>query len=391
MELQKVCFKNFRNLEWMEFSPCSHVNVIYGDNGQGKTNLLEGIWMFTGNPSFRGAKAGELVRFGQNAAELSISFWDGERTQTGMIRLGAKREQFLNRVPLKKTGDLAGHFYCVVFSPSDLELAKGSPKERRQFVDQAISQLTPQYLKYWDTYEKALGQRNALLKDIPKAPYLRDTLEIWDLQLAKAGTILSIYRKDYLNKLGMIGAQLYDGISSSREVFAANYRSNVFEEQISEVSSYEDRHIQYYFEKLQGALEQDIRCGFTSVGVHRDDLELTLNGIPVKTFGSQGQQKSAALTLKLSEAQLLHKITGQRPVVLLDDVMSELDSKRQDYIFNQVKDQQVFITCCDVLSTIRMEEGKIFHVSGGSLVEEQVISKEQQNPAQHKTALSEEE
>ena len=382
MELKQVSFQNFRNLEDISFSPCSQVNVIYGDNGQGKTNILEGIWLFTGNQSFRGAKSGELVRFGQKSARLSVDFEDSQRLQQAVIQLGAKREATLNRVPLKKAGDLAGHFYCVVFSPADLELAKGSPKARRRFVDLAISQLTPQYLKYLDTYEKALEQRNALLKDIPKAPYLRDTLDVWDLQLAKVGTILSIYRKDYLNKLGKIAGEMYDGISGSREQFETVYLSSAFEE-IEQVNSYEDRHIRAYFEKLQSCLDQDIRFGFTSVGIHRDDLELKLNGMPVKTFGSQGQQKSSALTLKLSEAALLKRITGEHPVVLLDDVMSELDSKRQDYIFNRVKDQQVFITCCDPLSTVRMESGKIFHISQGRLVEERwVAGEETQRPAQ---------
>lgn len=372
MKLKKIDIKNYRNISHLHLEPCDSVNIIYGDNGQGKTNLIEAVWLFTGNSSFRASKLNELIQFDEKYAEIEIGFEDVKREQKAKMKLSSKKEIYLNQVPLKKSGDLAGHFYCVVFSPADLDFVKGSPKNRRKFIDLAISQITPRYLHYLEIYEKALEQRNALLKEIPSNPYLRDTLDIWDLQLAKTGTILSIYRNDYLLKLGKIASVIYDGISSQKEQFSVEYQSSVFET-MDDIKSYDDRIIEKYFKKLQDALSQDIRLGFTSVGIHRDDMELFLNGISIKTFGSQGQQKSSVLTLKLSEAALLEKVTGEKPVVLLDDVMSELDRTRQDYVLNHVKNQQVFITCCDVFNTVQLKKGKIFKIEQGRLTEESVV------------------
>lgn len=373
MKLKQIELKHYRNIENLHLEPCENVNIIYGDNGQGKTNLIEAIWLFTGNMSFRSSKLNELIQFDQKYAEIAIGFEDSRREQKAKIKLSGKKEIFLNQVPLKKSGDLAGHFYCVVFSPTDLEFVKGSPKNRRKFIDLAISQITPRYLHYLELYEKALEQRNALLKELPSKGYLRDTLDIWDLQLAKTGTIISIYRNDYLSKLGKIAKNIYDGISSQKEEFSVCYLSSAFEN-IDEVKSYDDGAINQYFEKLQAAVSQDVRFGFTSVGIHRDDMELFLNGLPIKTYGSQGQQKSSVLTLKLSEAALLKKVTGEKPIVLLDDVMSELDRTRQEYILNHVKNQQVFITCCDVFNTVQLKNGKIFKLEQGCLTEESTVT-----------------
>ena len=372
MIIKELHVKNYRNLTEITLSPCERINVIYGDNAQGKTNIIEAIWLFTGNASFRSAKLNELIQFDCKQAELSVLFEDGQREQNAKMKLSAKKEIHLNQVPLKKASELAGHFFCVVFSPADLDFVKGSPRNRRRFIDLAIAQITPQYLSYLEHYEKVLEQRNALLKEIPRNAYLRDTLDVWDLQLAKLGTILSIYRRDYSLKLGKIAKSIYEGLSSKQEVFEIRYASSAFED-MADITSYDDQHINAYFEKLQQSLEQDIRCGFTTVGVHRDDLELFVNGLSVKTYGSQGQQRSSILTLKLSEANLLKAVTGEDPIILLDDVMSELDVKRQDYILNHVKNKQVFITCCDVFNTIHLKKGKIFKISAGSILEEQEI------------------
>lgn len=373
MKLAKITLKNYRNIEQMEISPCDKVNVIYGDNGQGKTNLLESIYLLTGNPSFRGAKLNELIRFSEKQARLTALFSDRQRQQKLSLKLGAKKEILLNQVPLKKYSELAGQFYCVVFSPEDLDFVKGSPKNRRRFIDSAICQITPQYMGYLEQYERVLDQRNALLKEIHRSPYWKDTLDIWDLQLAKLGTILSIYRKDYLDKLARVSSVIYDGLSSQKEAFSLQYLSSGFDT-MEEIKSYEDRFIKMYLDKLQSSLEQDIRYGFTNIGIHRDDMEILVNGMPAKTYGSQGQQRSCILALKLSEASLLYRVTGEKPVILLDDVMSELDAGRQEYVLNHVKDQQVFITCCDVIHTIRLKEGKIFRIEKGALTEEKEFS-----------------
>lgn len=372
MRLTSIELKNYRNLEQLSILPCEEVNIIYGDNAQGKTNLIEAIWLFTGNSSFRYAKLNELIQFHQKQSMLSVHFEDREREQHAKLILSSKKEIYLNQVPFKKASDLAGHFYCVVFSPADLDLIKGNPKGRRRFLDLAISQLTPQYLKYLETYDRILDQRNALLKEIPRNLYLKDTLDIWDQQLAKVGTIISIYRSDYVRKLAKISQNIYSGLSNQKETFEVFYRCSAFDNS-SQLSVYDDPHIQFYYQKLKQNLEQDIRCGFTSVGIHRDDLDFLLDGVLLKTYGSQGQQRSGVIALKLSEASLLKRVTGENPIVLLDDVMSELDVSRQNYILNHVKNQQVFITCCDVFNTVHLKKGKIFKISQGALVEEKNV------------------
>ncbi len=371
MKLTRLALKNYRNLRELELSCGEHVNIIYGDNAQGKTNILEAIWLFTGNQSFRGAKASELVRFDEPFADLSLSFADAQREQTMEMRLGSRRRFRFNQVPLKSASEFAGHFYGVIFSPDDLDLVKGSPAGRRRFLDDAITQLRPQYREYLDKYEKVLDQRNSLLKELERRPSMRGTLFIWDEQLAKLGTILHIYRNDYVQKLSRVAAKLYEGMTGADD-FSITYQSTVFEHP-EEVTSYEDAFIETYEQKLSETLDVDARFCHTTAGIHRDDLGLFLKGLPVKNYGSQGQQRSAVLLLKLAEAELLQRITGEAPVILLDDVMSELDATRQHYILNHVKTKQVFITCCDIYNTFRLEEGKIFQIRDGALVEETTV------------------
>lgn len=366
MKINKVRIQDFRNIPLIEFEPGKNSNVIYGDNGQGKTNILEALWMFTGNGGFRSSKLSELIRFGQKMAEIQIHFEDSQRSQQAKLKLGTAKELQFNHVDVKKSGEATGHFYCVVFSPTDLELVKGSPQKRRRFMDDTISQTTPQYRSYLETYEKVLEQRNALLKDLFRFPELKNTIEIWDMQLAKLGTILSIYRKDYLLKFRKIAKHIYDGISSQKEELELHYRSTIFPD-LEQLDCYNDTTIDRYYNKLQETLEQDKKAGFTTVGIHRDELELLINGISAKNFGSQGQQRSCAVTLKLSEAKIVKIVTGEYPVILLDDVMSELDRSRQDYLLNHLKGQQVLITCCDLSDTTQLESGKIFHIEQGTL------------------------
>ena len=193
-------------------------------------------------------------------------------------------------------------------------------------------------------------------------------LEIWDVQLAKLGTILSIFRKDYLEKLKAVGQKIYSGFSGGKEQIGMEYRSTIYPNS-KELKIYSDELIDEYRNMLEESREDDIRLKSTTKGIHRDDFEIEIDGLSAKQFGSQGQQRSCAITLKLSEAALLKNITGEDPVVLLDDVMSELDQQRQHYILNKVKDFQVFITCCDLINTLQLEEGKIFYVEDGIFTE----------------------
>lgn len=366
MKLNHLEIRSFRNISSLELSPCGGVNVIYGDNAQGKTNLVEGIWLFTGNSSFRGAKPSEMIQFQKEEAALSLSFSDRQREQTAEIVLSGRRKVLLNHVEEKSLSALKGVFYAVVFSPSHLSFVKEGPKNRRRFLDIAISEIRPQYEEYLQLYERLLEQRNALLRNASQYRNLEQNMEIWDLQLAKAGTILSIYRNDYVKKLQKLAAEIYRDLSRRAERFEIRYESTVFED-IAGVQSYEEEHVERYLSRLRDSFAIDVRQGFTSAGVHRDDLDIRIDGKPARIYGSQGQQRSVVITLKLAEALLLKKAVGENPVMLLDDVMSELDVSRQSYILNHLTDMQVFITCCDVSNTLKLENGMIFRMEQGVL------------------------
>lgn len=368
MRVERLELSDYRNIGQALLLPHQNVNVIYGRNAQGKTNLLEAIWLLSGNKSFRGAKESQMIRFEKSFFQIQMEFSDRERTQNISYLAGEKRKILLNQVPLKTLSELSGEFYCVVFNPDDLDIVKDGPSCRRQFLDTAISQIKPIYGKYLRQYENILEQRNVLLKEIRKQNYSEEMLEIWDVQLAKLGTIITIFRKDYLDKIKAAGQKIYSGFSGGKEQIGMEYRSTVYPES-KELKIYSDELIAEYQKILEESREDDIRLRSTTKGIHRDDFEIEIDGLPAKQFGSQGQQRSCAITLKLAEAVLLKSITGEDPVVLLDDVMSELDQQRQHYILNKVQDFQVFITCCDLLNTLQLKEGKIFYVEDGRLIE----------------------
>ncbi|WMJ21791.1 DNA replication/repair protein RecF [Paludicola sp. MB14-C6] len=368
MKLNEIKLENFRNIEKMVCNPCESVNIIYGDNAQGKTNLIESIWLFTGNQSFRGSKMSELIQFNQQQTKITILFSDKERQQNAEFSIGSKKNITVNHIPLKKQSELNGVFYAVVFSPSHLSLIKDGPQNRRKFIDIAVSQIKPQYDDYLSKYEKILEQRNAFLKYSNRYPNLEQDIDIWDIQLSKIGTILSIYRNDYIKKLLSFSQLIYKGLSSKKEEFFIQYISTIYEN-MDEITVYDDKQVEQYYNKLKETYHLDVKLGYTTCGIHRDDLEITINGHSVKNFGSQGQQRSSVIALKLSEAGILKKATGENPIILLDDVMSELDEKRQDYILNHVKEMQVFITCCDVSNTEKLKNGRVFHIQNGEINE----------------------
>lgn len=364
MKIVKFSADLFRNLKNIEIYPNEGMNIIFGQNAQGKTNLIEAIWLFSGAKSFRNNKESKMICFGSKRAELSIEFDDRKRIQKGNIVLGEKNKFFLNRVELTSQSDFNGNFHCIVFSPSHLSVIQGAPSARRKFVDQAISQIRPDYNNYLNQYKKVLYQRNALLKSMGKSSYLLDTLSVWDSQLAKLGTIISILRTDYIEKITRFSYNIYLKLSSKSEKMEVLYNSTVFDDIIDR--EYTEEKVEIYKKKLEENIEQDISQKFTSAGVHRDEIEILVNKKSLRNYGSQGQQRSGILALKLAEAQMLKNVTGNYPVILLDDVMSELDISRQDYILNHVKGHQVFITCCDISNALRLQSGKIFQIEDGT-------------------------
>ncbi len=356
MIVKNLYSSGFRNFNEIEFLPSENMNVIYGDNAQGKTNLLEAIWLFCGAKSFRGAKDSELLGFNLKKAVNSCDFIFGETEKNAKIIIEEKRKAELNGKMLSSASKLAGNFYAIVFSPIDLNLVNDGPKVRRRFLDTAIGQIYPLYNEKIKNYIKAVTQRNTILRDLKFHGDIEFLLDDFEKSLAILIKDVVKYRYRYVEILKEILPEIYGGLSSEREFLNIEYSSEILKDtEIDEIS-----------EILKKSRKEDILTGNTSVGPHRDDLSLILNGSEVKSFGSQGQRRSVCLALKLSEAKVLKRITGEYPIALLDDVMSELDKSRQDFILNHIKDWQVFITCCDPSNIKGLQNGKIFEMKGGN-------------------------
>ncbi len=363
MFINRLSVTDYRNINYIEIEPSKNVNIIFGENAQGKTNLLESIWLFTGCKSFRTKKDSELLRFEQDFSKNKIEYFAFGREQTAQIIIDKKRNAQKNGIDLKSPAELIGEFYAVIFSPSHLSLIQDGPVFRRSFLDTALCQLKPNYAKGLARYKHTLEQRNALLKDIQYHSELYDTLDIWDERLSSYGAAVVFERIKYSRLLSENANEIYFGISDGKENLTVEYVNNtgLYVEDPYEIK-------EFLKNKLRETRRDDIFNKITGIGPQRDDLEIKINGLSARKFGSQGQKRSCALALKLSEANIIEKVTGEEPVILLDDVMSELDIKRLDYILNHINGRQVFITCCDPANVLRMCEGKTFHIEKGCLV-----------------------
>lgn len=367
MRILRLGFENYRNLNKGYITPSDGVNIIYGNNAQGKTNLLESIWLFTGGRSFRGAKDNDLIKFREKSAKIEMAFYSEEREQSAEITIAAgKRTAKLNGVQKPSASALIGNFCGIIFSPVHLSLIKDGPAERRKFVDAAICQIKPSYTSLLAGYNHTLSQRNTLLKDIPYHRELMDTLDIWEDKLATYGAYIVYERRKYTESLKKYSSEIYSGISDGKEKMTLEYVSSFCDDDCDNIKSIAEA----MKKKLYGTRKEDIFAGYTSVGPHRDDLSVKIDGKSARLFGSQGQQRSCVLALKLSEATILKDKIGEKPIVLLDDVMSELDNSRQDYILNCINGWQVFITCCEPSTVTRLIEGKKIRVENGSCSQE---------------------
>lgn len=364
MIVRSLSVQDYRNIAdgILEASPT--VNVIYGENAQGKTNLLEALWLFTGGRSFRGAKDAELIRIGRQKARASLCFYSGGREQQVEITVqNGRRAAKLNGVEKKSPSELVGSFCAVLFCPEHLRLVKDGPALRRSFLDSAICQCRPAYAGVFSRYQQSLLQRNSLLKDIPHHAELLDTLDVWDERLAGYGGRIIRERRAYIERIRGTAVDAYAGISRSREKLAIDYQCTAASDGGLDAGE-EQRSL---LDALRASRREDVAAGHTSVGPHRDDLRIEINGLSARSFGSQGQQRSIVLALKLAEAAGLEAACGEPPVVLLDDVLSELDASRQDYLLNHLSGGQVFMTCCEPEAAGRMENGALFHVEDGRL------------------------
>lgn len=363
MRVKKLCIQDFRNIEKAEIVPDAGVNVFIGENAQGKTNALESLWLFSGGRSFRGSKDTELVRLGCTSARLEGTFFSEDRDQQAVITVDKRRHVSVNEIDQPGMNKIVGKFPAVVFFPDHLFLVKEGPEGRRRFMDAAICQTKPAYLHILANYNRVLEQRNALLKDWRLAGD-NAMWEVLTLKLAQCGQQIVKERLNYTECLKNTAVSRYSGLSQEKETLQLAYEPKQEYDSLTELQIGEK-----LFQNLIDHRKADLEAGFTTVGPHREDLSITVNELSARHYGSQGQQRSVVLALKLAEAEILKQATGESPMVLLDDVMSELDPFRQEYLVTRLKEWQVFITCCDEGSVLPKVTGKKFHVKHGTITE----------------------
>lgn len=360
MILKTLQLQQFRNYGTLTVDFDKGTNILYGDNAQGKTNLLEAVYLSGTTKSHKGCKDKEIIQFG--AEESHIRTLIEKHGQQYRIDMHLKKNRTkgiaINGVPIKKASELFGLLNLVFFSPEDLNIIKSGPSERRRFMNAELCQLDKVYLNHLAKYNKILEQRNKLLKDIYFKPDLEDTLSIWDLQLIQYGKQIIRSRMEFTERLSEIVTGIHSQISGGKEQMLLSYDPNVQEN--------------LFEEELIKTRKKDLRIGQTTVGPHKDDLSFSIAGADIRKFGSQGQQRTCALSLKLSEIELVKKIMKDEPVLLLDDVLSELDSNRQNYLLKNICGTQTIITCTglDELIRSRFHMNRVFEVMNGKVIRE---------------------
>lgn len=346
MKVNKIEFESFRNIdkEIIEFS--DGINVIYGENAQGKTNILEGIYLFARGKSFRAFKDKELIKFDKNIAYAKMEFQvKDDKTTLGVeIPKSQVKKFYRNKVKVNKTAEIIGEFRAVLFCPSHLGIIKDAPATRRKFIDVAISQLRPVYLKMMTRYNQVLEERNAILKMMPeeRAQNL-ELIDIYSEELASLCADIADIRNEYIKKLDYWVKIFFDEMTKGQESPKITYEANVNENDFENRESLKNR----YLNLLKNNKEREFKYGATLFGIHKDDLKIEINGKDSRLYSSQGQQRSLALAMKMAEGEISREQKGEYPVFLFDDVLSELDDNRKSYILSNIKNRQVIITACD--------------------------------------------
>ncbi len=362
MNIRSIELKNFRNYENLEISFDEGTNILFGDNAQGKTNILEAAYMSGTTKSHKGSRDREMIRFGEEEAHLKTVVVRGGREYQIDMHLKKNRAKgiAIDKIPIKKASELFGILNIVFFSPEDLNIIKNGPAERRRFLDSELCQLDRIYLADLTNYNKILAQRNKLLKDMIYRPSLSDTLPVWDMQLIETGKKIIRRRKQFVDELREIVSDIHYRISGGKEELFLKYEPN-----IDDI---------FFEDELSRAKEKDKKLCQTSVGPHRDDLLFSIGNVDIRKYGSQGQQRTSALSLKLSEIELVRKSISDTPVLLLDDVLSELDSSRQNYLLNNISDTQTIITCTglDEFVRNRFTVNRVFEVIAGHVYERSI-------------------
>lgn len=363
MKIRSIELRNFRNYEKLDIQFDGGTNILYGDNAQGKTNILEAAYLSGTTKSHKGSRDKEMIRFGQEEAHIRTIVDKNKKTyQIDMhLKKNGAKGVAINQIPIKKASELFGILNMVFFSPEDLNIIKNGPSERRRFIDLELCQLDKMYLADLTSYNKVLNQRNRLLKDISFRPDLMDTLPVWDMQLLEYGRKIITKRKEFVQDLALIIKEIHLNISGGKENLVLKYEPN-----IDDI---------FFEDELLKAKDKDLRLCQTTVGPHRDDMMFSIDGVDIRKFGSQGQQRTSALSLKLSEIDFVKKAIHSTPVLLLDDVLSELDKNRQNYLLGSITDIQTMITCTGLEEFVknRFHINKIFQVVSGQIFEKESV------------------
>ena len=357
MIIKSIELADYRNYEALTLQFDKGINILYGDNAQGKTNILEAVYVAATTKSHKGSKDKEMISFDADEAHIRTYLEkEGVEIRVDMhLRKSATKGIAIDGQKIKRAADLLGLCNVVFFSPEDLAIIKNGPSERRRFVDMELCQLDQIYLHNLNQYNKIVNQRNKLLKDMYLSPGLKDMLSVWDMQLVSYGSEIIKRRKLFVEQLNDILYGIHKNLSGEKEELKIQYEPDVCEAEFEN--------------KLFCSVERDIRMKITSVGPHRDDFAFMINGVDARKYGSQGQQRTAALSLKLAEIELVKKITSDNPILLLDDVLSELDSNRQKLLLNSIGDIQTIITCTGLEEFVnnRFQVNRIYNVVEGTV------------------------
>ena len=356
MVIKSLKLKNYRNYDLLNLNFDPSTNILYGDNAQGKTNILEALYLSGTTKSHRGTKDRDIIQFGHEESHIeTIVEKKGIVFQTDIhLKKNSPKGIAIDKVPIRRASELFGIVHFVFFSPEDLNIIKEGPAGRRRFIDLELSQLDRIYLSNLSNYNRIINQRNSLLKDIYGQKNLIETLDIWDMQLVSYGNKILKRRKEFIEQINKIISNIHFKLTGGKERISLSYESGIGN------MTFEEALIRYK--------ERDIKMKSTTSGPHRDDIcFMTDKGLDIRKFGSQGQQRTAALSLKLSEIELVKRVIGDTPVLLLDDVLSELDKHRQNYLLDNIYDIQTIITCTglDEFVNNRFSINKIFHIKDG--------------------------
>ena len=353
MIIKKIKLVNFRNYDELELELSEGINIFYGNNAQGKTNIIESIFLSAIGKSFRTNKDNEIIKIGENKSTVIVDYVDSNREGSIKIDISDKKKVEVNGIPIKRLSEILGKIYIVLFTPDDINILKGAPANRRKFLNIMISQLRPAYMHTLNEYLNTLNQRNAYLKQIKIENKPEEMLDIWDSKLVELGTKIYLYRSEFIEKISKKLQGIHSKITNEKEKIEICYNSIC-------------RDKEEYINILKNNRKIDIIRGNTNYGIHRDDFIIKINNNEISSFGSQGQHRTAILSLKISELQIIYDEVGEYPILLLDDFMSELDNERRINLLENINNNQVIITCTDK-KFFEDINAKLYNVSNGKI------------------------